>query len=100
MTPRLSIGPNGNPIRVRCLDIVVGGVRISPRNHDHPEFSTASHEFAKRIAVTEPLTAVMIRNFCWIIGNASAGAQANGIGLRSLEVIEPELRTEFARIIL
>ena len=97
---RLAVGVDGDPVGMRALRVVVGGVRIGARDDDHAELAAAGDQIAKRIAVTEPLAAMMERDRGRIVGDAAARAEADGVGFRALEVIEPELRIELARIVL
>ena len=70
---------------MRILDIVVSRMRVRARDHDHAELAAARDEFAERIAIAEPRAAMMKRNLGRIIGDATAGAQADGVGLGALK---------------
>src|SRR5207248_1304707 len=95
----LAVGFDRDPIRMRGLHVVVGGVWISAGNHDHAKFAAAGDEFTEWVAIAEPLAAMVKRNFGRVISDAAAGAQANGVGARAFEIIEPELRIEFGGIV-
>ena len=99
MATRLAAGINCDPIGVSVLNIIISRMRICPGDDDHAELATAAHEFTKRVGVAKPLAAVMERDLCRIIGDATAGAKADRIGFRALEVVEPETRVELARIV-
>lgn len=99
MAAGLAVGFDSDPVRMRGLDVVVGGVRIGTGNDDHAEFATAGDEFAKRIGIAEPLTAMMKRDVGWIVGDATAGAQANSVGFCALKKSEPKFRIELAGIV-
>ena len=97
---RRAVGADVDPVGVRLLHVVVRRVRIGARDDDHAELATAGHEIAERIAVAEPLAAMMERHRGRVVRDASAGAQAHGVGLRAAEVVEPERRVELPRIVL
>jgi hypothetical protein len=69
------------------------------RDHDHPELAATGDEFPEHIAVAEESAAVVERHLGGVVGNASARAEADGVGVDSFEVIEPELGIEFAGIV-
>src|SRR5437667_124475 len=100
MTPRFTVGDGCDPIGVSLMHVVVGGMGVGARNDHHSKFPTTGDECAERIAIVQPLTAVMQRNPCRIICYATAGAQTDSVGLRSLEIIEPKAGIESAWIIL
>ena len=58
------------------LDVVVGGVRVGPREHDHAELAAALDQLAERVAVAQPAAAVVERDLGGIVGDAAAGAEA------------------------
>ena len=97
---RLALRINRNPIRMRLIHILVGGVRIGSSDDHHAQLPAPCHQFAKRIGITQPLAAMMKRNLCRIIRHAAAGAQTGRIRMRASEVIEPKLQIEFPRVIL
>jgi hypothetical protein len=71
-------------------DILVCGVRIGARHHHHAQFPAARRQFAERVAAAQPRAAIMQRDGRGIEGHASARAQTGGVGMRALEVIQPE----------
>src|SRR4030095_5260085 len=85
---------------MRRMNIVIGGVRIGPRDHHHAELPTAGNEVAERIGTSEPLAAMMERNIRRVICDASSGAQADGVRAGSFEIVEPELKIELSGIVL
>ena len=87
----LAVGIHRDPVGMRVVHVLVGGVRIGARDDDHAELAASGHQFAERIAVAEPLAAVVQRNLRGIVRDAAAGAQAGRVGMRALEVIEPEI---------
>jgi len=89
-----------DPVRVGVEHILVDGVRVGARDDHHSLRSTAGHEFAERVAGTEPAAAVVQRDVGWIIGHASAGAEASAIGAGAAEIVEPELRVITPGVIL
>ena len=93
----LPVGVDRDPVGMRVVDVLVGGVRIGARDHDHAELAAAGHQVAERIAVAQPLAAVVQRNLGRIVGDAAAGAQAGGVGVRALEIVEPEVEVVVAR---
>src|SRR5215510_3238171 len=99
MATGLSLGGDLNPIGVRLLHVVVCRVRIGAGDHNHPELATPGHEIAEHVACTEPGAAVMQWNLRGIIRDTTAGAQADRVGFRALEVVEPELEIELARVV-
>ena len=100
MAARLAVGFHGDPIRMSVEDVLMRGVGIHARGHNHAEFAAAREHFAKGVAIAEELAAVMQRHFGGIKGHASAGAQAHGIGVDPLEIVEPEAGIVAARIVL
>jgi hypothetical protein len=80
--------------------IVVGGMGIGTGNHDHSELATTGKEFAEHVPVAQPRAAVVEWDLRRIIRDAAAGTETDRIRFRPLEVIEPELRVELARVIL
>ena len=95
-----TVGCDGDPIRMRCLHVIVGGMRISSCDYDHSQLAASLHQIAKRVAGSEPLAAMMKRHLGRVIRHATSRAQANGVRLRALEIIEPELQVKLAWIIL
>ena len=87
-----------NPLGMRLLRVVIGGVRIGARDDDHPELAAAGDEFAEHIALAEPRAAVVKRNRRRIIRDTPAAAEAHGVRFRARKIIEPELEIEFARL--
>src|SRR3954462_14708137 len=100
VAPDFAVGIHGNPIGMGCLDVVVGGVRISAGNDDHSLLAAARYEFAEWISVCEPLAAMMKGNRRRVISDAAAGAQTGGVPFSATEIIEPELRIELSGIVL
>ena len=100
MAARLAVGFHGDPIRMSVVDVLMRGVGIHARGHNHAEFAAARQHFAKRVAIAEELAAVMQRHLGRIKGHASAGAQAHGIGMDPLEIVEPEAGIVAARVVL
>lgn len=100
MPTRLARGVHRNPIRMRRLHVIVGRVRVGAGDDDHAQFTAAGDDFAEGIGLAKPLAAVVKRNLRRVIRHAPTGAEANRVGARALEVIEPELRVELARVIL
>ena len=95
----LVICVHGDPIRVRVTYVIVGGMRVGAGDHHHAQSATPGDQFAEWIRIAEPLTAVVERHNRRIIRDATAGAQTGRVGAGAFEVIEPELRIEFAGII-
>ena len=83
-----------------CADVVVGRVRVGPRDDDHAELPAARDQLAERIAVAQPPTAVMEGDLGGVVGDAAAGAQAGGVAMGAAEVVEPEREVERARVVL
>ena len=82
------------------MDVVVGGMRVGPRDDHHAKLATAHDQFAEDVAVREPLAAMVKRNLGRVIRHAAAGAQADCVRTGALEIIEPELQVKLAWIIL
>ena len=74
-----SKGVDGDPVGMRVADIVVGRVRIGPRDNHHTLLTTARYQITERVAVGQPLTAVVEGDLGGIVGDAAAGAQAGRI---------------------
>src|SRR6266516_3314075 len=79
MTPLVTVGLNRDPIRMRVAYVIVRGVRVGARDYDHAELAAAGDKFAERIGITDPLTAMVQRNFRRIIRDATAGTQTGGV---------------------
>src|SRR5437773_4016527 len=79
VTTPVAIGLNRDPIRMRVAHVIVRGVRVGARDDDHAELAAAGDKFAERIGITEPLTAMVQRNFRRIIRDATAGTQTGGV---------------------
>ena len=45
---RLALGVHGDPVGMRVADVVVGRVRVGPRQHDHAELPAARDQLAER----------------------------------------------------
>src|SRR5271156_470280 len=84
---------------MRVADIVVGRVWIGPRDDHHPLLTTARYQITERVAVGQPLTAVVEGDLGGIGGDAAAGAQAGCVAKRAFEVVEPEREVERARVV-
>ncbi len=89
-----------DPVRVRRLHVVVGGVRIGAGDDHHPELATPGDELAEHVAAAQPRAAVVEGDLGRVVGDAAAGAQAGGVGVRALEVVEPERDVELHRVVL
>ena len=90
---------DGDPIGVGVVDVLAGGVRIGASHHVHAQLAAAAHDVAKGVHVAQPLAAVLQRNFSGIERDAASGAQAGGIGVDSLKIIEPEGKVIIPRVI-
>ncbi len=88
-----------DPVRVRRLHVVVGGVRIGAGDDHHPEVATPGDELAEHVAAAQPRTAVVEGDRGRVVGDAAAGAQAGGVGVRALEGVEPERDVELHRVV-
>ena len=70
----------------------------------HPHLTlqlpATGHEFTKHVVFAKPRTAMMERHLRRIIGHATSRAEAHRVGAGALEVFEPELGIELARVIL
>lgn len=58
MPPLVSVGVDGDPIRMRVVDIAVAAVRVGARDDVHAELATSVDEVAEGVAVLQPLAAV------------------------------------------
>ena len=94
------IGAHRDPIRVRRLHVVVGRMRIGAGDDDQAQLPATGHEFTKHVALAKPGAAVMERHLRRIIGHATPRAEAHRVRAGALEVVEPELGIELARVIL
>ena len=99
MTARLASGVDGDPIRMRCLQVVISGVRVCAYQHRHTLLARSGDEFAKKIAVTEPCATVVEGNLSGIVGDATSAAKADTLGSRALEVVEPEGKVEVSWVV-
>src|SRR5207253_9118867 len=77
-----------------------GRMRISACNHYHSKFARTGDEVAERVTLFQPLAAVMQGDAGRVVGNTATGAEADRIGLCSLEVFKPEAGIELAWVIL
>ena len=82
------------------LDIIIRGVGIRSRDHDHPKFPATGHERSKWIRISQPLAAMMKRNFGRIKRHTTARAQANRIRVGATKIIEPEIHIQLSGVIL
>ena len=85
---------------MRLVDVLMRGMRVHTRQHVHAELPAAGEHLSKGIATPEELAAVVQRNPGGIERHAPAGAEARGVGMDALEVIEPEARIVTARVVL
>src|SRR6185437_7115621 len=100
MAPLVSGGVYRNPVGMRIVNVLVGCVRIGPRDHIHAEFPATGKHFTEWIGIAEKFATVVQRNSSGIKRHAAAGAQTGGIGMNPLEVIEPEGGTVTPWIVL
>ncbi len=82
------------------MAILVHGMGVCARHDNHAQLAASGDEIAKRVPSFQPGAPVVQRNPGGIVRNTAAGAEARGIGVNTLEVVEPCLETEPARIIL
>jgi hypothetical protein len=80
--------------------LVAHGMRIGARDDVHPERAAALDERAERIALPQPRAAMVQGHLGRVVRDDAAGAQARGVCADAVEVVEPELRVEAARIVL
>jgi hypothetical protein len=95
----LAGGIHRDPVGVGVVDILVRRVRIGTRHHHHSQFPAARREFPECVAIAQPLAAIMQRDGSGIVGHASAGAQTSGVGMGTLEIIQPESGIVLAGIV-
>jgi len=100
MLAGFAIRGDRDPIGMRVVDVLVDGVRIGPRNHVHAQFAAARYQFTEAVAIAQETAAVVQRNLGGIIGHAAAGAQADGVAMGALEIIQPEFGVILAGVIL
>ena len=55
-------GIDGDPVGVGLFDVVVGRVRVGPRDHDHAQLAAAGDQVAEGVAIAEPGAAVVERD--------------------------------------
>jgi len=55
----LAVRGDGDPVRVRIVDVLVGRMRVGSRDNVHAELAAARYQFAEAITVAEEFTAVM-----------------------------------------
>ena len=56
----LPCGVHRDPVRMRVVDILIGGVRIGARHHHHVQLAAAFHQIRiERFVVGQPLAAVV-----------------------------------------
>jgi hypothetical protein len=85
---------------MRIVDVVIGRVRVGPRDDDHAEIPTALDQLAERVAVAEPPAALVEGDLGRIVGDAAAGAETRRVAVGPAEVVEPEPQVELARVVL
>src|SRR5262245_66502737 len=100
MTARLAVGVGCQPVRVRLMHVVIGGMWIRARDHHHSQLPTPGDEVTEGVLVAKPQTPMMERDSRGVIGNAATGAETNGVGARAFELIGPGLGLEFGGGIL
>ena len=79
MPARLALRVDRDPVRMRRLHVVVGGMRVGADEHDHAQLAAARDQFAEHVAVAQPCAAVMKRNLRGIVGHAAPAAQADAV---------------------
>src|SRR5262245_42480833 len=100
MTARPAVGVGCQPVGVRLMHVVIGGMWIRARDHRHSQLPAPGDEVTEGVLVAKPQTPMMERDSRGVIGNAATGAETNGVGARAFEIIEPELGIEFAGVVL
>ncbi len=96
----LAIRLHRDPVGMRIVDVLMDRVRVGARDDHHVQLAAPGHQIAECISAAEPLTAVVQRDLRRIIRHASARAEAGGIGVGALEVVQPEVEIVRARIVL
>ena len=97
---RAAVRVGRDPVGVRGLHVVVRRVRVGARQDDHPEPPAAGDQLAEDVPIAEPRAAVMEGNLRRVVGDAAPGAEADTVGARAPEVVEPEVDVELRRIVL
>ncbi len=87
---RVAVGVDGDPVGVGGFGVVVGGVGVGADEDGHVEFAAAGDELAEDVAVVEPGAAMVEGDLRWVVGDAASAAEADAVGARALEVVEPE----------
>src|SRR5436305_14371809 len=81
------------------VDVLMNSMWIGTSNHVHTQAAATFDKIAEWVPIAHELAAVMHGNLGWVEGNATARAQASGIDVQTLEVVEPELELVVARIV-
>ena len=63
MPALLAAGIDGDPVGVCLLDVVIGRVRVGPRDDGHAQLAAAGDQVAERVAVAQPGAAVVEPDF-------------------------------------
>ena len=100
MAARPALRVHGDPIWVRGLNVIIGGVRVGAHEDDQAQFAAAGNQFAQHVAVAQPGAAMVKWNLRRIIRHATAAAEANGVGVGAPEIIQPEGGVELAGVVL
>ena len=95
-----SIRADRDPIRVRIVDVLMHRVRIGARHYVHAELPAAFYQVAEAIPIAQPLTAVVQRDLCRVVGHAAARAQAGRVRVNLAEIVQPKLRRIVSRVVL
>ncbi len=99
VAPGFAVGVHRDPVGVRRLHVVVGGVGIGAGDDDHAEPPTAGDELAQHVAVAQPRAAVVKGDPGRVVGDTATGAEAGGVGMRAAEVVQPERDVELRRLV-
>ena len=99
MTARLAVARDRDPVGMRGAHVLSRRVRIRAREHVHAERAAARGERAERIALAQPLAAVVQRDRRGVVRDDAARAERGGVRVKAAEIIEPELRVEAAGIV-
>src|ERR1700733_2577343 len=99
MAALVALGIYGDPIGVRVVDVLAGGVRVGAGDDVHSLLAAALHDVPEGVHVAQILAAVVQWNLRGVEGHAASGAKAGRVGVDLLEIIEPEGKVVISRVV-
>ena len=99
MPPLAPLGVHRDPVRMRIVDILMGGMWIGACDNIHPKLAAPGKQLAKGIGGFHPCGLMVQGNFGGVVGDAPSRGETCCIRMDAPEIIEPELRVILTRIV-